>query len=307
MMLTRDNTAEKLFRLLFCTAVLLCSALVATKAYAEDDDLTGCASDTWIAMYNQATLQARRETVMNQTFITKPDSVLQYSCFEKALQYTEKYAGPVFSETDHWRGLPVIIDGKSVFNPKKKTVYTKTALGSTSLDMAITSAVRSAMKPYLNANFNHTMLGGTTEIPGKVDDCKLMNTVWKAAQCNNFEDSKVFYKFEELIGYDPRQYPPDIPCNYTGIEQEHIDIAQNKGFAHAKFSKVKTHLKYLLNEGGGNCPRTIATGVFVYRVRAAGQIGRIHDYKDAVCSNVGCVYKSKGKNYSDEETKKQCQ
>lgn len=303
----RGKTGLKFCGFLCAAATLLC--LLPAAASAQEEDLTGCATDTWTAMVNQATLESRRETVMNQTFILKPDSILQYACFETALKAAQDKAGPVFSETDHWEGLTVDISGKSRFNPKSKQVQTQTSLGSNSLDMALTAAVRSAMGEYLK-NYDHTMLGGTSGIAATTDDCALMQKVWKAAQCSNFDDPKVFYKFDELIGADndPRKYPSNMKCDETGIKQEAIDIAQNKDFAHAEFSEVDTHLEYLLSEKGGKCALTIPTGVIVHRMQARktldgkkGHIGAIEKFKDAVCPNIGCVYKGSG------TTNKKCQ
>jgi len=67
-------------------------------AGSSNNEVTGCGTDTWRAMVNQAVLQTRREMLMNERYIAKADSVLAYSCFAQTMEIAGKYLG-VFSET----------------------------------------------------------------------------------------------------------------------------------------------------------------------------------------------------------------
>lgn len=256
---------------------------------------SSCAVDTWNAMVNQAVLQARREDVINKTYIVKPDSVLHYACFEQALKGVENKGAAVLSESEHWKGLTVDISGRSAENPKPKTITTNYSMGQQSMDMALNSTVRAIMTPYLTQNFNHTMLGGTSDIAAPAagaTTCDMMKKVWKVAQCRNFDkNATVFPKFEEMIGTaDPRKFPPDMVCDETGITQRMIDIAQNKDFT--QISKAKSYKEYLQET---SCALTINTGVTVHRREAQGDRSQVVKYKDGACINPGCNYGKSGK------------
>lgn len=248
---------------------------------------SSCATDTWNAMTNQAIMQARRETAINQTYIVKPDSILTYACMEDSLKSVQEKAGPIFSETDHWKNIQVDISGRSAEYQKTKIVQVQKELGNTSLDGSIQETARAIMTDYLTQNYNHTLLGGTSNLSAGTS-CDVMKQVWDAARCRNFDkNATIFLKFEELIGNDPRKFPSTMVCSDTGITQQMIDIAQNKGFQHAKFTKVNSYKNYL---GPEACTLTLNTGVTVHRREAQGKTSRIVEYPDAVCSNVGCHY-----------------
>lgn len=258
------------------------SELVPTKPDDGNTQMSGCATDTWTGMVNQAVLEARRETVMNQTYIVKPDSVLVYGCLKHWLKSVQDNAGPIFSETTRFAS-PVDISSTSPRRPKVKFVDGFPGLGGGSLDAALSSTVYSAADAYLNANFNHKLLGDTSTLTGDAINCGVMQNVWQAAKCTNFSTAKVFYKFDELMTTDPRKYPASIPCNDTGIKQEMIDYAQNKEFKKVTFDKVKTRLDLLADPS--SCDLSIKTGIKVHQMNN-GTLQKNID--DVVCSNVGC-------------------
>ncbi len=286
---------------LICIALML----IALPAGAqEEDELTGCATDTWNAMTNQALLEARRENVMNQTFIRKPDSILMYACMEAMLRNTENNAGPIFSETDAWNNLDVDISGRSKHYQKSAQSRMEFTLGDSSLDAAITSAVKSAYnlpssgfvqnmpnapQTYASANFNHNYLGGASGIfadPFSAN-CNIMQRVWELSRCENFDDPKVFYTFEELMDEDPRDaLPPGMACGDTSITQENIDIAQGKDVLR---DDIVSHIDKILGEKG--CTLTVNTGVTVSRRTVSGELQK---FPDAVCTNAGCSYARQG-------------
>lgn len=255
-------------------------------------EITRCAPDTWTAMINQAGMEARREVVMNQTYILKPDSVLQYACIAEGFKNTMDKAGPVFSESEYWNPIQVDISGKSKEKPKTKVLELKKSLGTTSLDNAVSAAAYNIMSTYLQDNYNHTMLGGTANL--SPSGCDLMKKVWAAARCTNFSQEKVFYTFEELANVDPRVYPANMTCDKTGITQEQIDLAKNKNQQPAKVTPVKSYKEYLTHEGG--CALTINTGVSVYRreVMQGTTPSTPQPYPDTVCTNAGCTPRKNG-------------
>lgn len=264
-------------------------------AQDKNNEISGCASDTWASMVSQATLESRRENMMNQTFIAKPDSILQYICFDGAMADLGNKAGPIFNETDFWNGKDVVIgtNAQHYSKPNEKTTV-KVNRGNMALDFALAETVRYAAKNYLNNNYKHKMLGGQSSIdatPSAIN-CDMMKKVWDFARCQNFDGDKVFYTFDELVGNDPRKFPEDMKCENSPITQEDIKLAKNKGFTAVKFDKLKPHIDFLMSESG--CDITLQTGVTVNRIEAGGKIGKIVEYPDGVCTNVGCSYKKNG-------------
>lgn len=257
------------------------------------NELTGCATDTWAAMVNQAVLQTRREMVANELFITKPDSVMAYACITEHMENVSKYAGPIFSETKRWVNREVDILGKTVIVNKE--------LGDTSLDGSIYNVAIAAYEEWMASYFHHDFLGGTMgggESGGGEDHahsedqaytpCGAMAIIWQAAKCKNADGDPLFYTFEQLIDNDPRQFPEGYQCNYTGIQQDHIDTAKGKK---VKFDKVQMHYDLMYPEGF-DCPAPIMTGVTVIRQKMEGDetVGTEEEYPDGLCIAVGCTY-----------------
>lgn len=168
-------------------------------------ELSGCAADTWTAMVNQAVMETRREDILNKRFIVKPDSVLDYTCFSDYVKITADEIGPLFSENKEWANRKVDLIGK--------TVTIQRELGSKSLDGALMDVVQSVATNYKNGQFNNAFLAGSTPIAKSTKNCDVMNRVWKAAKCKNFDDIDVFYSFEDLKTKEPREFPANMKCN----------------------------------------------------------------------------------------------
>ncbi|HPF78729.1 MAG TPA: hypothetical protein PLF01_05475, partial [Alphaproteobacteria bacterium] len=173
----------------------------------EPEELSGCAADTWTAMVNQAVMETRREDILNKRFIVKPDSVIDYSCYDLYVKKTGESAGPIFSETKKWANLPVDLIGK--------TVVVQRELGSKSLDNSLMSTVQSVVTNYRRGQFNNPMLAGSApvSVTAGQTNCDVMAKVWKAAKCKNFDDVAVFYTFNDLRTKEPREYPANMKCN----------------------------------------------------------------------------------------------
>ncbi|MEM9469633.1 MAG: hypothetical protein AAF988_05665 [Pseudomonadota bacterium] len=168
-----------------------------------DIEVKGCAADTWTAMVNQAVLESRRDMIMAQKLIAKPDSIIRYTCFDQDVQKTGSHMSPIFSGTTDWVNRPVNLLGK--------TVTISRELGTNSLDGALALLVDELAAPYLSQNFSNGLLGETNGIITPADSgCNVMNAVWQAAKCKSGDEP--FYKFEDLIGVDPRNLPNNLRC-----------------------------------------------------------------------------------------------
>src|SRR5688500_5108068 len=94
------------------------------------------------AMEKRAWLAAQRESAMNQNIIVKPDSVLEYTCFDQFLgMLAQRYTnGYLFSEVACC-GVTPDFD---------------------ILNLLLQQGVWNAVVPYLSVNFEHTFRGGNS-------------------------------------------------------------------------------------------------------------------------------------------------
>ncbi len=258
-------------------------------------EVTGCATDTWAAMVNQSVLQTRREMLFNQRYIAKPDSVMAYSCLSEQLLQVGQTVGPIFSESQLWVNREV-----DILNGEMVTVNVD--MGRSSLDGAVVNVATEPYEGYLMSLFNHDFLGGLgsaeDEAGGNHEDhdahsqsqehtpCGIMAQVWQMAKCMDATDDPLFYRFEDLINFDPRQYPSNYACNNTGITQGMIDIARGENMA---FDPIEPRID-MLWPLTGNCYPAIRTGVTTVRMSGSGQITNEVSTLDGVCITAGCSY-----------------
>ncbi len=270
-----------------------------TQTTTTNNEITGCATDTWTAMVNMAVLQTRRETIINQALIAKADSVMAYSCMNESMKKVGENLGPIFSETKRWVNAQIDIDGKTVTVNKE--------LGESSLDGAVFGAATNAYMNYAQKSFKHSMLGGMLDIGGNENGnedpssedsgaqdalpCGIMSQVWQMAKCMNYSDVPGFPKFEDLISgdKDPRKYPKNMTCKNTGISQAMIDTARHK---EVEKSKLQLHYEQIKPDNGA-CGPAISTGVTVH-IRKDGIISRKETYQDGLCISPGCSYQTSG-------------
>ncbi|MGB0719579.1 MAG: hypothetical protein ACPGRX_03845 [Bdellovibrionales bacterium] len=188
---------------------LMVACLVSFSASAQFAD-SPCDPDYYDTLEARAWLEAQREITQNQNLIFKPDSVLEYTCFDNHLKELAQHAADMFSETTRWESI----------------------LPSTSMDTALTNLVTSALGVYDTSNFNHDLLGGRitdwspitapSEASGKaykLDSstsggsyaCDIMQAVWMKAKCMNFIDVSAedgFFTFEQYESDPDKRFLP---------------------------------------------------------------------------------------------------
>ena len=190
-------------------------ALIITPDDTTGVEMTGCATDTWTSMVNHAVNQSRREVAFNKRYITKNDSVLQYSCFNEALQATSAIIAPIFSGGQTWVGNSVDILGESVTvdifanDAETENGYITDYLSPTTLDESLTLVVDAGFQGYINGQFNHPYISGSSPVGGTgLEPCTSMSAIWRAAKCKNFDGTLVFPTFEQMAaGFEPRSFP----------------------------------------------------------------------------------------------------
>lgn len=265
-----------------------------TQTGDTNNPVTGCATDTWTAMVNQAVLQTRREMAINQRYIAKPDSVMAYSCLGDQLTLVGEHAG-VLSETQLWANKQI-----DILNGNTATVTVN--MGQSSLDGAIVNVATEPYERFIRSYFDHGWLGEITgggadgggeggDDEGPSQDhaiCGTMNMVWQMAKCMNVTDDPLFPRFEELISNDPRRYPENYRCNDSGITQNMIDIARGRD---VRKDNVDTYIRMLYP---GTCHTPIQTGITVHRREGEEQISTERTYPDGLCITIGCSYQNAG-------------
>jgi len=265
---------------------------------------TSCDPEYMDALEARAYMEAQREISMNKNLIFKPDSVLEYTCFDNFLAHLA--VSGLFSEA----GCCGI-----------------TGLGSSSLDNALSTAVAQAMYTYLTNNFPHSnnngFLNGRTATQydvsqgwGQTYTCDMMGQIWTEAKCMNFfeeDDHDAFYDFAWYYTNDPRKWDltqdwtPNNTCGQGFISAAETSVAYNNQQANYvlpqenpwpsdlnpyvddpinPYFSLLLPFDYPFPDGSGTvkCAPPILTGVCVDRGP------NMNPYPDAVCPNPGCHY-----------------
>ena len=195
----RGCVVRKVFSLFTVSLLIVLSSWSVANAQLAD---SSCSPQVMDAMESKAWLHGQRRIAQNKNLIYKPDSVIEYSCFNQALGVVS--AGPQrkFSEEETYWG-PI------------------TAINGTTLDYAFFEVIVTPMINYLNANFSHTYLndrmpsaGGAPPVLGTFN-CPAIAAVWEVARCDQFnsqDDTDGFYDFPWYVANDPRQLPGIFTC-----------------------------------------------------------------------------------------------
>lgn len=280
--------------------VMLCLFLlfgITAGALAQD---TSCDHQIMDAMESKAWLHGQRRVAQNANLIFKPDSVLEYSCFDRFLGHIAVGGGRRFSEGDGPWG-------------------TITSNSSTSLDIAVIQTSFLPLLDYLDNNFRHTFLGGRSVAPSTPPPpygsytCDAMAYVWRIARCMNFMDEQApndtafdgFYDFPFYNTTDPRIFPPEmaactppaapediasrIAAAYNNQQQYYVLQTENPLTLNSADTTpyatdpILLHLPFML---AGDCSNAaiIPTGVKVER----NDLGTAYDEK--ICSIPACSY-----------------
>lgn len=163
-------------------------------------------------IYARAFLEANREELMAQSLIRKPDSVLEYTCFDKFLGVAGEFA-PSFSETEHWKDHDIDLETEDDSDTTTIDVYRPAGTLSNLLELFLLPPLQT----YIESNFSHTFLGGDSTIDNDMVfsslagayNCSHMYQVWNIAKCVDFGEQDQFWSFENLMQIDPRVLPND--------------------------------------------------------------------------------------------------
>jgi hypothetical protein len=262
-----------------------------------------CDADFMNQIYAKSFAEAQRENIINQVLVRKPDSILEYTCFDMLAGQAAAHAGPLFSESTEWSNISVST-GTTIDSRDYPTVILSVNMGPDRLDNSLRNLVSGALNTYIQRNFSHSFLGGVLGINSDIVDnirtggysCQFMNNVFFMAKCGNANTDVTFDPLSWYASNDPRQRPENTACTAgTGISQGILDVATNKNFAYVNFDVVNP--TYLDRQGGGACGAPIPTGVASVKAektvdRPIGNVtlGLTTIYQNKICSNPGCYY-----------------
>lgn len=184
----------------------LCFAVIAFSSYfilsPDNRACAGTFSDTscdpnyYDSLEARAWLEAQREITQNQNLIFKPDSVLEYSCFDSHIAQMIESADNLFSQSSTWGSV-----GGNMGNAMQ--------------------SVHATAGAYITSNFNHNYLGGRhssgTTWPANASKggytCPVMETIWLQAKCLDFIHQPGHDGFFTFADYHSREDMRRLPAS----------------------------------------------------------------------------------------------
>lgn len=286
--------------------IVLAGAMIFSHAAMAQFAATPCDPNYYDSLEARAWLEAQREITQNQNLIFKPDSVLEYTCFDGHLAELAQHAEDMFSETDRW--------GASVLTqPVAQNIH---------MDNALVVLVADAFDAYDAANFgyagllgnriravspwvgtaptsanptygyNYSSPGGGNSIGGTYA-CDIMQAVWQKAKCMNFVDSTGndgFFTFDQYANSADKRWRPTRCTAIQATWQTNIDNALPPIGATTPwdFDDVVTFLPNLFPTAAGCGSATlnrVRTGLVVRQTNAASGP---RFFQEHVCLVPGC-------------------
>ena len=287
-----------------------------------------CDADFMNQIISKAYIESQREHFLSKFMILKPDSVLEYSCFDQHSYLLATTNAEIFTESDQWDNVQVPITASSgleasgelntVNVDSVRPVFINTYMEDDRMDKAIENLILESLIIYLESNFDHTFLGGTISsgldvlpsatVVTATYNCPFMRLVYQDAKCVNFQDSPDFnfHTFDEFGNY------PAIEDFYAScgadIEKgfkDFVEISKNLGGKYARkeinFDIYKDEMTYppiLIPPPNQKCRdfQPIATGLPVLLRQdsvdpVSGEVtGSAGVIPDYVCPNPACWY-----------------
>ncbi len=212
----------------------------AWTAPSGDSIQTACDGNFMNQIYARAFLESQREVMLSEQIIHKPDSVLEYTCFDQYAGLAAQNIDNLFSARQDWhnRAIPLWteddatnedLDGDG--DPNTVTINND---GTTYLsdqtdysvfeddryDNILEEILMDTMSEYINNNFSHTYMGESITLDNNMNlsslptgsyDCDHMLAIWDIAKCIDFGEDDRFRSFNTLVNSDIRSIPQACP------------------------------------------------------------------------------------------------
>lgn len=280
---SRQSLGLDAFKRCFLLLGIMVLAITALSQHAQAQPAS-CDPNYWESMKGKAWMEAQREISQNQNLIYKPDSVLEYTCFDEFLNHLAYVVrrppvgqGALFSETIEWG---------TITGPN--------------MTEALSRLVGNVLTTYVTSNFSHNYLGGRATIDSEITPvtprayaCQDMSRVWQQAKCLNFIQQSAngvaladdFFNLSWFRSNDPRRLPTACAAGaLTARWDLNNSLAINDGGNGATQYTEETFTTYADHFATTACPApAIPTGVRVTRIG-------FDPYDEHVCINPGCAY-----------------
>lgn len=258
----------------------------------------------------RAWMEGQREVEIAERLILKPDSVLEYSCFDDLLNKLGVGANTMFSDNIFSTALFTLhpataprpaIGGVTPQTPLNlgpnyaNPPVSPRQLFQTGLDSDLSQVVYDPMFQFLVQSFAHVYAGGTytSASAGSSSACNPMQAVWDFVKCQDF-DKNLFRTFQQMALLDPRDMP--TPCGDPNHSTNWINMMTaaypppasptSPGGIDIIPTSAKMYNPVLSNLSGCSAAGPVPTGI---QVTAGGST-----YPDAVCPVPGCYYGGSG-------------
>lgn len=253
-------------------AILLFALLSGGYAMAAQDPL--CDVGLLDQMNQRGRLHTQLDTASAKNLIYKPDSVLEYTCFDKFV---------------------TMVNDKAPYYMNRE--YNETV-------------VQPGLRDYLSANFGHSYLGGRTpaesapaETASTDYTCDAMGKVWQTARCLNYgmlSPQDDFFDLASFIGAEDIRKLPSPAC--TAPDGAQFGIVPIKGTAISTLGSVAGGPAPRPDttsggSGGGSsggsgvdCGTPIPTGNRVTIPSTQAGDTRPETYNEKICPNPACNY-----------------
>jgi hypothetical protein len=290
---SKQSFAQTLRGLLTIAAIIIAGTTISAPSANAQPILskTSCMPQVREAMNARAYLEAERENLQAKNLIYKPDSVLEYSCFEQNLRISGAFTGFEFSEAVLFFGIE------------------DSYLHNMSLDRAIYNVVFVSLSDFLYKNFWHRYLGDRSDLLALPDldekeyNCYAMSYVWNKAKCLNYGEDRPledgFMTFEELATLDEDirdlPFPASCPGNvdWAALLQTAESLNEKRQTIPDDYEPNKVvDLQVPLNviathtDFTAACAPPVPTGLYLPAMQAFG----VKDTDDFACTTPGCYY-----------------
>lgn len=214
----------------------------------KDGGSGACDGNFMNQIYSRAFMEASREVIMSEQLIHKPDSVLEYTCFDELIDMTAHHAG-FFSESQKWDDMTIEIwTGGEHGDDNSYRVDTSTCSSSDCpdhnrdttindgsgsgllpdqddysvfetdrLDHILEDFLMNSLQDYVDDNFSHTFMGEASTIDNNLTtgsigndtySCSHMSTIWAISKCVDFGEDDRFRSFAHLVGTNSGEGDP---------------------------------------------------------------------------------------------------
>lgn len=207
-----------------CSPGIPCTGFDVNADDAVNDAKSGdtakrCDGNLMNQIYARAFLEANRDYLLGMSMIRKPDSVLEYTCFDQFVGIVGAQAPKIFSETTDWQNHEILRNTADEPNDNPITINVVQPQGE--LTAMLDTLLMDALEEFIespaagNPNFGHTYIGGlsvfdnnlTYAVANAAYNCTDMQQVWNFAKCIDFGEEDQFWSFEHLTELDPRVLP----------------------------------------------------------------------------------------------------